>query len=98
MDCTVHGILQARILEYWVAIPFSRGSSQPRSPALQADSWEAQVTAGNPPNIMICKRWKYTWKKFSYIIYITNAFVTIRIKSLHATNEHNTHKSIKQIH
>ena len=25
----VHGILQARILE-WVAFPFSRGSSQPR--------------------------------------------------------------------
>ena len=29
MDCIAHGILQARILE-WVAIPFSRGSSQPR--------------------------------------------------------------------
>ena len=29
VDCTVHGILQARILE-WVAFPFSRGSSQPR--------------------------------------------------------------------
>ena len=29
IDYTVHGILQARILE-WVAIPFSRGSSQPR--------------------------------------------------------------------
>ena len=34
MDCnppgsSVHGILQARILE-WVAIPFSRGSSGPR--------------------------------------------------------------------
>ena len=29
MGCTVHGILQARILE-WVAVPFSRGSSQPR--------------------------------------------------------------------
>ena len=34
LDCsppgsTVHGILQATILE-WVAIPFSRGSSQPR--------------------------------------------------------------------
>ena len=29
MDCTVHGTLQARILE-WVAFPFSRGSSQPR--------------------------------------------------------------------
>ena len=46
MDCgppgsSVHGILQARILE-WVAISFSRGSSQPRdqtwSPTLQADS------------------------------------------------------------
>ena len=29
MDCTAHGILQNRILE-WVAFPFSRGSSQPR--------------------------------------------------------------------
>ena len=29
MDYTVHGILQARILE-WEAFPFSRGSSQPR--------------------------------------------------------------------
>ena len=37
MDCSppessVHGILQARILE-WVATPFSRGSSQPRDQA-----------------------------------------------------------------
>ena len=29
MDYTVHGILQARIIE-WVAFPFSRESSQPR--------------------------------------------------------------------
>ena len=29
MDYTVHGILQARILD-WVAFPFSRGSSEPR--------------------------------------------------------------------
>ena len=29
MDYTVHGILQARILE-WIAFPFSRASSQPR--------------------------------------------------------------------
>ena len=29
MDCTVHGILQARILE-WAAFLFSRGSSEPR--------------------------------------------------------------------
>ena len=39
MDCTVHGILQARILE-WVAFPFSRGSSQPRDPT------QVSLTAG----------------------------------------------------
>ena len=33
VDHTVHGILQARILE-WVAFPFSRGSSQPRDQTL----------------------------------------------------------------
>ena len=46
VDCSppgssVHGILQARIVE-WVAIPFSRGSSRPTiepvSPALQVNS------------------------------------------------------------
>ena len=41
VDYTVHGILEARILE-WVAFPFSRGSSnpgfEPRSPALQTDT------------------------------------------------------------
>ena len=39
MDCKVHGILQARILE-WVAVPFSRGSSQPR------DGSQVSLTAG----------------------------------------------------
>ena len=42
---SVHRILQARILE-WVAISFSRGSSQPGinsgSPALQADSLQSE--------------------------------------------------------
>ena len=50
LDCSptgssVHGILQAWILE-WVVIPFSRGFSQPRqwtqSPALQADSSQSE--------------------------------------------------------
>ena len=45
MDYTVHGILQARALE-WVAVPFFRGSSQPgiepRSPALHVDSLPAE--------------------------------------------------------
>ena len=39
MDYTIHGILQARILE-WVAIPFSRGSCQSR------DQTQVSPTAG----------------------------------------------------
>ena len=50
-DFSVHGILQARILE-WVAISFSRESSQTRdqtrSPALQGDSLPSE-----PPGIRI---------------------------------------------
>ena len=45
MDCIVHGILQARILE-WVAFPFSRDlpnpGIKPRSPTLQVDSLPAE--------------------------------------------------------
>ena len=45
MDYTVHGILQARILE-WVAFFFSRAfpnpGVKPRSPTLQADSLPAE--------------------------------------------------------
>ena len=41
LGSSVHGIFQARIME-WVAIPFSRGFPDPwvklRSPAFQADS------------------------------------------------------------
>ena len=59
VDCSlpgssVHGILQARILE-WVAIPFSRGSFQPRdrtqvcSPALWAGSLPSEPP-GKPKN------------------------------------------------
>ena len=51
-DHIVHGILQARILE-WVAFPFSRGSSnpgiEPRSPALQEYSLPAEPQ-GKPMN------------------------------------------------
>ena len=47
---SIHGIFQARILE-WVAISFSRASSRPRdrpgSPALQADSLRSELS-GNP--------------------------------------------------
>ena len=52
MDYTVHGILQARILE-WVAIPFSGDCPspgiEPRSPILQVDSLPAEPP-GKPKN------------------------------------------------
>ena len=61
MDCTppvfsVHGILQARMLE-WNAIPFSRGTSQlrnfePWSLALQAGSLPSELQ-GSPNNDII---------------------------------------------
>ena len=59
VDCSpsgssIHGILQARILE-WVAISFSRGSSQPRDPtrssALQADALISEPL-GNTQNLL----------------------------------------------
>ena len=62
MDCrpsvsSVHGILQARILE-WVAVSFSRGLLDPRiesrSPALQADSLPSEP-AGKPPRLVHSK-------------------------------------------
>ena len=50
-ESSVHGILQARILE-WIAIPFSRGFSQPRDrtrvSGLQADSLPSE-----PPGILL---------------------------------------------
>ena len=56
MDYTVHGLLQARILE-WVAFPFSRGSSnqeiKPRSPALRVDSLPAEPQ-GKPVYVYMC--------------------------------------------
>ena len=51
MDYTGHGILQARILK-WVAVPFSRGSSQPRSSAMKMDSLPAEPQ-GKPKNTVV---------------------------------------------
>ena len=79
MDYTVHGILQLRILE-WVAIPFSRVSSQPetepRSPALQVDSLPSEP-AGKP-NIYSaqCKMMKYWLNIFlGWLIRFNNTFI-----------------------
>ena len=55
MDNIVHGILQARILE-WVAVPFFRGSSQPRdqtNPGLPHCRWILyQLSQQGSPRIL----------------------------------------------
>ena len=52
MNYTVHGILQVRILQ-WVAVPFSRGSSQPRDQtqvSCMAGGFFTSWTQGKPKN------------------------------------------------
>ena len=53
---SVHGILQARMLE-WVAIPFSRGSSQPRDQTrvtCLAGRFFTTVPPGKPHSLYVC--------------------------------------------
>ena len=63
-DCIVHGLLQARILE-WVAFPSSRGSSQPRDWTLISHiaggfltSWATRMI--NQGSILKSKRHRFT--------------------------------------
>ena len=48
MDSSIHGIFQARVLE-WVAISFSRGSFQPRDPPKKQQNycWVTAVSVGS---------------------------------------------------
>ena len=71
MDCTlpgssVHGILQAIILE-WVAVHFSRISSEPRDQTqvsrIQADSFPSE-SPGKPPHTTWCGQKKNQKNKF----------------------------------
>ena len=59
MDYTVHGILQARILE-WVTFPFSRGSSQPR------DRTQASCIAGGFFTSWATREAQEYWRWVSY--------------------------------
>ena len=56
MDYTVHGIPQARILE-WVAFPFSRGSSQPRIEP-RSPTW---ILAGGFFNVWVTRETQEYW-------------------------------------
>ena len=61
-DSSVHAILQARILE-WVAVPFSRGSSQPRDPTrfptLQVDSLPSEPLVQFSHSVMSGSLWPH---------------------------------------
>ena len=50
MYYTVHGILQARTLE-WEAIPFSNPGTEPGSPALRADFLPTELSGKPIPDI-----------------------------------------------
>ena len=86
---SVHGILQARILE-WVAILFSRVSPQPRawpqSPILQADSLLSE-SPGKPEDFMCIKSFvpsNSSWDIFSIIPILTLTKLSPRMVGLFA--------------
>ena len=58
---SAHGILQVRIPE-WVAIPFSRGSSQPR------DQTQVSCIAGRVLTIWVTREAQGIWEKLITII------------------------------
>ena len=69
---SVHGILQARILE-WVAISFSRGPSQPRD--------QTPISHISGIDRWILYLWG-TWEAFSAIICIFNVFFFFQLHCL----------------
>ena len=77
MDYTVHGILQARILE-WVAFPFSRGSSQPRDQTnvscIAGGFLTSWVTTGVGSLSLL--QWIFTTQEFNWVSCIAGRFFT----------------------
>ena len=73
MDYTVHGILQARILE-WVTFPFSRDlpnpGIEPRSPTLWVDSLPAELQG---------KPWILKYLDFIFRLLFTSLFTAPKI-------------------
>ena len=108
MDYIVHGILQARILQ-WIAFPFSRGSSQPRdwtqvrsrSPALQVNSLPAEPQGKTMRSLILGlgqykERWVTETEAMSESVY--KLFYEERIqdkRALTMTNRDRHHKEKK---
>ena len=72
MDCTVHRILQFRILE-WVNFPFSRGSSQPRDRTqvfhIAGGFFTSWATRGSQKN----RKWLISKKYYQWIFRMLQA-------------------------
>ena len=95
MDCsplgsTFHGILQARILE-WVAIPFSRGSSQPRDRTGLLELWEGSII------LVRFNLWQEEgeacgWKYFEKCFAISLLFLSYLCPLTHYGEIHSHHK------
>ena len=79
-DSSVHGIFQARILE-WVAIPFSQGSSQPRDQT-QVSHIVGRFFTNEPPG--------KSWTKFSSV----QSFSHVRLFATPWTSAHQASLSI----
>ena len=81
MDCrppgsSVHGVLQARILE-WVAISFSRGSSWPREYSqLYKNSWLTIFQAYS--KMIICTHTQTFFCRCLFIIIFFISFINMR--------------------
>ena len=67
MDYIVHGILQARILE-WVAFPFSRGSSQPRDQTQVSCISGGFFTSWATREAFYSHNWRFRFRHSSYIL------------------------------
>ena len=102
VDCSppgssVCGILQARIWEY-VVISFSRGSSQPRSPTLQADSLPSE-----PESPIKYGEWNQSNRtKCHFVFKLNSCSQTLKRVYTRADNSHththtHTHLSIPDL-
>ena len=93
MDYTVHGILQARVLE-WVALPFSRGSSQPRYRTQVSHiahafftSWATRDALSTMiplkcPNAVFWTRWTITNSSLHSTLVVVQSCLTLQLHGL----------------
>ena len=78
---SVHGILQERKLE-WAAMPFFRGSSQPRDRThlFRLQLWQAGSLLLVPPSIVRMQKFRYVLKgvNFSLVAQVVKHLPTMR--------------------